>query len=204
MVEIHRALDQIEQIHEHLARAEVCRDWRSGPVACGGALALVAASLQARVIGVPADPHRFVYYWVGVAALAGVIAAAGMIKSYFSQPSPITRRRSRVLAGQFLPCIAVGAIVTAALAGEASAVPLLPGLWALIFGMGTFAARPYLPRIIGWVALYYVVAGGVLLALAMKGTALSPWGMGLAFGPGQLLSGLVLYWNLERNGGRAE
>lgn len=204
MVEIHKALDQIEQIHEHLARAEMCRDWRSGPVACGGALALVAAALQGRVIGDPVDPRRFVYYWVAVAALAGTIAGAGIVKSYLSQPSPVVRRRSRVLAGQFLPCIAVGSIVTAALARDAVAIPLLPGLWALIFGLGNFAVRLYLPRIIGWVALYYVIAGGVLLGLAMRGAAFSPWGMGLTFGPGQLLAGLILYWNLERNGGRAE
>ncbi len=82
----------------------------------------------------------------------------------------------------------------------------MPGLWAIIFALGVFAARPYLPRIIGWIGLYYVVAAGILLAIGANGTpdlALSPWGLGLTFGPGQLLMGLVLYWNLERNGGRS-
>ncbi|MEN6627502.1 MAG: hypothetical protein ABFD69_14855 [Candidatus Sumerlaeia bacterium] len=203
-MEINKALDQIETIHEHLARAEMCRDWRSGPVACGGALALAAAAAQARIIGEPAATRAFVYYWVGVAAVAMAVGGAGMLKSYLGQPSPLARRRTRVLAGQFAPSIAVGAIVTAALFGRDELIPLLPGLWALVFGLGTFAARPYLPRIIGWVALYYLIAGGILLALAGKGLALNPWAMGLAFGPGQLLSGLVLYWNLERNGGRVE
>lgn len=203
-LEINKALDQIETIHEHLARAEMCRDWRSGPVACGGVIAIIAAGAQARLIGETPDPRHFVFYWSAVAAVAGAIAGAGMIKSYLAQPSPVIRRRSRILAGQFAPCLAAGAIVTAALMSIPSAVQFLPGLWALMFGLGTFSARPYLPRIIGWVALYYLVAGGVLLGLAARGAALNPWGMGLAFGPGQLLSGLVLYWNLERNGGRAE
>lgn len=206
MVEIYKALDQIEQIHEHLARAEMCRDWRSGPVACGGVVALVAAAVQGASVGVPPTPRRFVEYWVAVAALNAAIAGFGMLKSYFSQPSPLIRRRSRILAGQFSPCIAAGALVTATLVGaNFASIRFLPGLWAIIFALGVFAARPYLPRIIGWIGLYYVVAGGILLAIGANGTpdlALAPWGMGLTFGPGQLLMGLVLYWNLERNGGR--
>ncbi|MCE5229991.1 hypothetical protein LLG95_10400 [bacterium] len=205
MVEIDKALDQIQQIHEHLARAEMCRDWRSGPVACGGALAIAAAAAQGVIIGAQPEPRLFVVYWVILAAIAALIAGAGMIKSYFAQPNPILRRRTRILAGQFAPCIAVGAVATAALAGSgAAAIQWLPGLWALIFSLGTFASRPYLPRIIGWVGLFYIVAGGVLLMLGARGEALSPWCMGLTFGPGQLVTGLVLYWNLERNGGRAE
>ena len=80
----------------------------------------------------------------------------------------------------------------------------LPGLWAVLFSLGVFASRPYLPRIIGWVALYYLVAGTVLLAMAADSTSLSPWGMGLTFGLGQIASGIVLYWNLERKSGRQE
>jgi len=85
----------------------------------------------------------------------------------------------------------------------------------MLFSLGIFASRPYLPRIMGWIALYYLVAGAVLLALGVESrtvsgwemdltfgfdesTSLSPWGMGLTFGVGQVLSGIVLYWNLER------
>lgn len=92
-----------------------------------------------------------------------------------------------------------GALVTVAVLRAAPAtVPLLPGLWAVFYGLGVFASRPYLPRAIGWVALFYLGAGAVLLGLAGEGRSLSPWAMGLVFGPGQLALALVLHWNLER------
>ena len=39
--------------------------------------------------------------------------------------------------------------------------------WALLFSLGLFSCRPYLPRGIGWVALFYLLAGGGLLLLGV-------------------------------------
>ena len=75
---------------------------------------------------------------------------------------------------------------------------LLPGLWSLLFGVGIFAARPYVPRASGWVGLYYWVAGLALLWSSHNIDTLSPWAVGGTFGIGQLLGAVVLYWNLER------
>ena len=50
-------------------------------------------------------------------------------------------------------------------------------------------------------ALFYLAAGAVLFLCAADGSSLSPWGMGAAFGVGQLLAAVVLYWNLERPDG---
>ena len=68
--------------------------------------------------------------------------------------------------------------------------------------LGYFASRPYLPRMMGWVGLFYLAAGAVLLLLAPGGGSVRPWGMGLTYGIGQLFAGFVLYWNLERNNGK--
>jgi hypothetical protein len=86
-----------------------------------------------------------------------------------------------------------GAIITASFVRlSAALVPLLPGLWAICFGVGTFASRPYLPRASGIVALFYYVAGVVLLWNA-RTEALSGWWVGGTFGVGQLLAAAVLY-----------
>jgi hypothetical protein len=77
-------------------------------------------------------------------------------------------------------------------------VPLLPGLWAICFGIGTFASRPYLPRASGWVALFYYAAGFTLLWIAGGPEPLTGWWVGGTFGVGQLIGALVLWWNLER------
>ena len=194
-MELDRALDQIAEIHAHLDRTEVSRDYRALPVALGGLAALAAAALQP-----PLSPRAFVAWWLGVAIVVGACGGAGIAWRYFREPSARARRRTRTVIGQYLPTLAAGAIATAAFAGGAAGpVAWLPGVWALLAALGVFASRPYLPRHIGWDALFYLAGGAFLLALAPNGASLNPWAMGLVFGPGQLLFAAIL-WNLERNG----
>ena len=81
------------------------------------------------------------------------------------------------MVGQFLPALVAGAMVTGALVRLSPALAaLLPGLWALFFGVGIFAARPYVPRASGWVALYYWTAGLLLLWVSHGADMLSPVG----------------------------
>ena len=47
-------------------------------------------------------------------------------------------------------------------------------------------------------ALFYYAAGIALLWRASGPQSLNGWWVGATFGIGQLLSALVLYWNLER------
>jgi hypothetical protein len=99
-----------------------------------------------------------------------------------------------------VPALAAGAIATVALLRlEHPAPVLLPGVWASCFALGIFASRPYLPRAIGWVALYYLAAGAVLLWNVGPAPVPSPWTMGLTFGLGQGATALVLHMNLERS-----
>src|SRR5205085_11762172 len=107
---------------------------------------------------------------------------------------------TRLVLGQFLPSILAGALLTATLVGLGpQSVALLPGIWALCFGVAVFASRVYLPRSAGWVALFYYAIGAAQLWAATGSTALHGWWVGLTFGCGQLLAALVLYWNLERD-----
>ena len=103
------------------------------------------------------------------------------------------------MIAQFLPALVAGAIVSGALVRLSPAlVVLLPGLWALFFGVGIFATRPYVVPASSWVALYYWAAGLLLLWTAEGVDVLSPWSVGGTFGIGQLAAAAMLYWNLER------
>ena len=193
-----RALDQIEEIHRQIAKGEVYRGYRSVPIALSGLMGLAAAWLQPAALGV-ADPILFVLYWAAVAAGAAFIGSSEIIYNYTVHEDASGRRKTREVVGQFLPSLVGGAAMTVCFTHLSTAlVPLLPGLWAICFGIGTFASRPYLPRASGWVALFYYAVGFTLLWIARGPEPLTGWWVGGTFGAGQLLAALVLWWNLER------
>ena len=198
MTEYSRALEQIAEIHEHLAKTEVFRGWRSLPVASSAVVGLAAAAWQSAT-GKPLDPWSFTVFWLAVGVVALIIGCSEIVWHYVTRSTAAERRRSRQVVGQFLPALVAGALVTPAVIQlNPTLVTLLPGLWALLFGVAVFAARPFVPRESGWVALYYFAAGLVLLWRASDTSAISPWAVGGTFGVGQLFAAAALYWSIER------
>ncbi len=198
-----RALSLIAEIHQQIAKGEIYRGYRSLPVAASGLIGLAAAGMQESALGT-SDPLGFVLYWAAIAAAAGLVGTSEIIYHYVAHDNRPARRRTRQVVGQFLPSVLAGALITASLVHlSAALVPLLPGLWAICFGIGTFASRPYLPRSSTGIALFYYVAGFSLLWMAGGPEPLRGWWVGGTFGTGQLLAAGVLYWNLERRATKA-
>jgi hypothetical protein len=198
VTDVSRALEQIEEIHERLARSEVYRGWRPVPVACSGLIGLAAAAWQAAT-ATPVDAWQFATYWTAIGVTALVVGCAEMLWHYLARASERDRRQTRNVIGQFLPALVAGAMATVAFVRiDPALVALLPGLWALLFGVGVLAARPFLPRASGWIGLYYFVAGIALVWTAKGVEAISPWAVGGTFGVGQMLSAIVLYLSLDR------
>lgn len=197
-MDVTRALDQIAEIHQQIAKGEVYRGYRSLPLASSGMMGLAAAWLQPATLGT-ADPIGFVWYWAAIAVAAGFVGSSEIIYNFVVHDDGSGRRRTLKVIGQFLPSVIGGAAISICLIHMSAAlVPLLPGLWAICFGIGTFASRPYLPGASGWVALFYYAAGFTLLWIAPGPEPLTGWWVGGVFGVGQLLAALVLWWNLER------
>jgi len=197
-MKIHRALSQIAEIHRHLTKTEVYRGCRSFPVALTGVFALLGGFLMPWVVP-SQSPAAFALFWCAIAVVSFGFVMAEVARDYFRRTEETLRRTTRKVCEQFVPCIAAGTAVTAAiLASDGGYVPLLPGMWAIIYSLGLFSARPYLPRAIGWVALFYLLSGVVLLLWKSTGTGPMALRMAGTFGPGQLLAALVLYWDLER------
>ena len=198
---IDKALEQISEIHEHLAKSQIYRGYRTVPVVVSGVLAIVAAAVQPFILS-GVDPRSYVLYWTLVAVVAFFIAGGSIIYGYLREHDPHVRQRTVVVVGQLAPSLAVGVMVTLAflLAEEPILISFLPGIWALLYGLGLFSSKPFLPRMMGWVALFYILCGSVLLrrAVDLDPGSLSPWETGIPFGVGQILGGLILYLNLER------
>jgi hypothetical protein len=184
------ALEQIDAIHAHLARGEEYRGYRPQALALSGAAGLAAAVAQPAVV---VDACGFVAYWLAVALACAVVAGGGTLFAYFFREAEAARKRTRVVLRQFLPCLFVGAVITLGWTrspvGEGAS--LLPGLWALVYGLGVVASLPFLPRAAALVAVWYLAAGGAMLA-ALDGPVPPGWSVGVPFGVGQLLAALVL------------
>lgn len=188
-----RALEQIAEIHQQIAKGEIYRGYRPLPVAASGLIGLAGAWLQPR--GLAADGSRFLWYWAAVGATAALIGFSEIAHNYVVHDDPTARRRTRRVLGQFLPSLAVGAAIAAALLHRGGALAaIVPGLWALCFGLGALASRPYLPRASSVVALFYLAAGVWLLADAR---APAGWQVGGVFGAGQLLAAAALWYEAE-------
>ncbi len=193
-----QALSQISEIHDHLARSEVYRGFRSLPIALSGVLGLGAAALAARG-GVADEWGTAVRYWIVVGVLGALTAGSETALNYFRREDSFARRRTRRVLAQFLPGLAVGVALAVALVRQSEPLAaLLPGLWSLVFALAIFSARPYLPRATGWIGLYYLAAGSLLVAFPPVSAVWFDWAVGGVFGVGQLGSALVLFWNVER------
>jgi hypothetical protein len=189
-MEVRDALDQLDHIHDQLTRGEVYRGFRVPAVALVGCLGLLAAVGQGWVVP-PGDAGAFVWYWSAIGAAGALVGFGAALRSYLFREDDFERRRTRRVMGQFLPCVLAGGLLTVALARTESFVPLLPGVWAVVFGLGVVAVRPHLPRAVGAVGVGYVVTGGGLLAWQQSEP--SGWCVGGVFGAWHLATALALW-----------
>ena len=131
------------------------------------------------------------------------MVAAEIIVRARRSDSALQRDLSVLAIETFLPCVVAGGLLTAVLARfSPPACWMLPGLWAILFGLGLFASCRVLPRQMFWIGGFYLLSGLGCLMEAQGASAFSPWAMGLPFGAGQLLTAAVLYRTLECQHGR--
>jgi hypothetical protein len=194
------ALCQISDIRHQMARSEVFRGYRSVTVGGSGVLGLLAAGGQPRWVASPAiELDRYLGLWLSVAAASAIVAGAEMLWSQRGAGPGLVRERTLLAVEQFLPSVVVGALLTLVIYRAAAQVAwMLPGLWALVYGLGVFASYRLLPAQVFWVGSYYVLCGCGCLVWGQGDNAFSPWQMGISFGGGQALGAAILYWTLER------
>ncbi len=210
IMEIHKALDHISEIHRHLSKTEVYRGIGSFPIALSGLITFMAGYFQPYFVE-ESEPIAFVVYWSGLALINLVLAFGVISYNYFFRENPVDRKRTRATISQFLPSVLAGLVITFFLTWHVDiilsiegsltfhpALFYLPGIWTILFGLGILSSRPYLPKHVSWIVLYFFIAGSILLFMGSLGFSIGPWGMALTFGFGLLLISAVFYWNNER------
>lgn len=205
-MQLDEALAQISEIRQQMAQSQVFRGYRSATTAFTAVVAVLAAAAQGRWVPDPVQHlNAYLLVWCAAALLSIVVVGVEMAVRSRRSGSSLQRQITLVVIDQFAPSLAAGALLTFVVAQYARGAGwMLPGLWAILFSLGLFASRRFMPRGVFVIAGYYLLAGLVCLSLDPGTAALSPWTMGLTFGAGQLLTAVFLYWTLERGHGRRE
>lgn len=194
MSDFRAALDDITSIRRQMAGSTQFRGVGPATLAATGALALLAATAQARWIPDPATRISvYLGLWLGTAALSAALTGAQMLTRTRRIHSGLSNEMLRTAAEQFLPCVVAGLLITFVLfRNSPSLVWMLPGLWQIVYSLGVFSSCRFLPRPMFAAGGWFLLTGLVCLSLG-PARALAPWTMGLAFGAGQLLvAGILL------------
>lgn len=205
MSNLDRALAEISAIRGQMARATEFRGYGPSTFAITGLLAVLAAAAQAAWLKDPAaQPLAWLGLWIGTAAASAAIIGWEMVTRSRRMHSGLADEMIRTAVAQFLPAAGAGLMLTAVLFWFAPQhMPLLPGLWQIVFSLGVFASCRFLPPSLGAVGVWYMAAGLVSLARSGGPDAFSPWGMGVAFGFGQLLVAFLLHRSVGGDDERA-
>jgi hypothetical protein len=167
-------------------------------IAASGILALVIAYVEAYWRDDAHDFPAFLSIWIGTAAITVTLTVFEAVTRARRVHSGFASQMIRAAAGQFLPSVTVGVLLTVVFSRFApQELWILPGIWQLLFGLGVFSSCRILPKPTFAVGIWYLVAGLYCLVVQSATRDFSPWSMGIPFGIGQLLVAGILRFGFK-------
>lgn len=200
MPDLREALSEIRSIRGQVARSIEFRGYGPITLASTGALAIILASIQKLwTIDLEHEPTRFLAMWVGAAAVSLILIGIETVARARRIHSLMAMQMLQAAVEQFLPAIVAGILLTAVVARAApQSLWMLPGLWQMLFSLGVFASRSFLPQGTFWIGVWYLATAMACLAIGPD-VAASPWEMGIPFGIGHVMVAGVLQFGYRRD-----
>jgi hypothetical protein len=195
MHDLHKALADIDAIKKQVARGTQFRGYGPATIALTGALAVVAAAIQAVWLDNPRDQViEYLTLWIGTATVSVALIGAETVTRSRRLHSELADEMIHSAIEQLLPVGVAGALLTFVLLRFApDSLWMMPGLWQILFSLGIFASCRFLPRALFAAGAWYLSTGLVCIAIASTDSSWSPWLMGLPFGIGQLMMAAILH-----------
>lgn len=194
-MEIQRALSDLAEVRERLARLQRFEGYSGPAAAASGVAALIAGGVQARIAPLPHAPEAlqtYLHIWLACLAVALLLnygtAALWLLKHWV----PGARSRFRTAAISIAPSVILGGALSAALVDHA-AYSLLPGTWFTFYAIGLFASRGSIPSSTLGITVGFAALGVAFLATPLVALALAWWVMPVGFGLGQLAIGYFIW-----------
>jgi hypothetical protein len=194
MPSIRDALADINAVRAQIARATQFRGYGPASVAATGVLAFLVATLQAHWLkGSGRDWGTFLAIWIATAVVCLILTGVETVMRARRVHSDLASEMIYHAAEQFVPALVAGFLLTLVFMRFAPGnLWMLPGLWQIVFSLGVFASRRFLPWQVFLVGAWYLATGLVCIAVSSAHGTASPWAMGVPFGLGQLLVAAVL------------
>lgn len=191
-MDVTRAIADLDEVRTRLASVQRFRGLSGQAALASGLGALGSGAVQLLVVPAPRghDAARYVAIWIACLAFALAVNYGAVAMWLARHWSSRTRTELRTAALSIVPSVVAGGAFTAALLARGE-VGLLPGTWALCYGLGLLSARSMLPRGVAAIALGFAAAGAALL-FAAGTNALAWWVMPLTFGIGQVAIGVSI------------
>lgn len=159
-----------------------------------GTVAMGATALAAAVVAARQPTFgRWLAVWLAEAALAVVVGGVAIARKARRTGTSLVAPPARKFATGFAPAIAVGAVLTAALA-RAGAVDLVPGAWLSLYGCAVVAGGAFSVPAVPLAGVCFLVLGAAALVVPEAGDVL----LALGFGAVNLGFGA---WIARRHGG---
>jgi hypothetical protein len=179
-----RAMDNLRFIRETMERAGSFTAVSGWGVVAIGVTALLAAWLAERTTG----PDQWLAVWSVEAVLALAIGVVSVARKARAAGMPLLSGPGRKVALSLSPPLLAGAVLTAVLF-HAGLIPLLPGMWLLLFGVGIVAAGSFSVRIVPVMGLTFMLLGAIAFLLPGGGGNTL---MAIGFGGLHILFGILI------------
>ena len=152
-------MDNIRFIRETMERAGAF----TAVPGVGGILMGVTALAAAVLAGPPRESTRWLAIWLADAGIAIVIALIAIVRKARVSGVPLTGQPARRFALAYLPPMAAGAALTAALAAN-GLMSRLPGCWLLMYGTAVTTGGAFSVRVVPVMGLCFMAVGAAALA----------------------------------------
>ncbi|MDP9107084.1 MAG: hypothetical protein M3N49_14270 [Candidatus Eremiobacteraeota bacterium] len=192
-MDVTRAIADLDEVRSRLASVQRFRGISGSAALVSGLAALGSGMVQLALVPAPRtadDVARYVAIWIACLAFALALNYGAVAVWLAKNWSFRARTELQTAAVAIVPSVVAGGAFTAALLARGE-IGLLPGTWALCYGLGLLAARSMLPRRVVAVALGFAAIGSTLL-FASGTNALAWWVMPLMFGLGQTVIGILI------------
>jgi hypothetical protein len=152
------AQKQLEVIYRQLGRSSGFTGFTPQFLLAVAAGAALAALVIVATLG-DAPLRTVAFAWILVAAVIAILVFLTVLLPALRSESTIRREAAQATGIQMAFPIGVGAVATAAvMVNHAGAIPYLPAMWLVVFGLGISALSGLIRERVEYVAVFYLAS----------------------------------------------